>query len=96
MQNFVNEIGKLTYDVLICPSELPLVTLPDKFPHCLIEVQWGFNRTSSITVFPISFNKTCIVTYDNGSSTAVRWLDNVYVKLNGIQMSTSGFIAVGI
>lgn len=58
--------------------------------------QWGFNRTSSITVFPISFNKTCIVTYDNGSSTAVRWLDNVYVKLNGIQMSTSGFIAVGI
>lgn len=59
-------------------------------------VQWGFNRTSSITVFPISFNKTCIVTYDNGRSTAVRWLDNVYVKLNGIQMSTSGFIAVGI
>nr|DAJ01052.1 MAG TPA: hypothetical protein [Caudoviricetes sp.] len=36
------------------------------------------------------------MTYDNGSSTAVRWLDNVYVKLNGIQMSTSGFIAVGI
>ena len=59
-------------------------------------IQWGFNRTSSITVFPISFNKTCIATYDNGSSTAVRWLDNVYVKLNGIQMSTSGFIAVGI
>ena len=65
-------------------------------PHCTSIKQWGFNRTSSITVFPISFNKTCIATYDNGSSTAVRWLDNVYVKLNGIQMSTSGFIAVGI
>ena len=65
-------------------------------PHCTSIKQWGYNRTSSITVFPISFSKTCIATYDNGSSTAVRWLDNVYVKLNGIQMSTSGFIAVGI
>lgn len=76
-------LGNLLLQIVVHLKEFPIV-------------QWGFNRTSSITVFPISFNKTCIATYDNGSSTAVRWLDNVYVKLNGIQMSTSGFIAVGI